>query len=183
MVCTTLSNIVKDCANNTGGLRNAYIFDMEDITSIAEDNTTWKVTTLDITTDLGVTSVPPTEFEFKRNIASYTEDESAELTSGNNTNTVTLNLVFTRRDALKSRSLKILGEGQRYLGIMVKDANGKYWLIKDAQLSATAEGSGTARADGSKYAVTFIAEADYLIKEIDEADALEFITKGYFSAL
>jgi hypothetical protein len=40
------------------------------------------------------------------------------------------------------------------------------------QVSATAEGSGTARADGSKYAVTLVAENEYLAYEITEAAAL-----------
>ncbi len=35
------------------------------------------------------------------------------------------------------------------------------------QLSATGEGSGTARADGSKYTVTLIAENPYLAYNID----------------
>jgi hypothetical protein len=35
------------------------------------------------------------------------------------------------------------------------------------QLSATGEGSGTARADGSKYTVTLVAENPYLAYNID----------------
>jgi hypothetical protein len=36
-------------------------------------------------------------------------------------------------------------------------------------LSAVGEGSGTTRADGSKYSVTLIAENDFLAYEIEEA--------------
>ena len=49
----------------------------------------------------------------------------------------------------------------------VKDANGKYWYFPMAQLTATGEGSGTAKADGSKYSVTFVAENEFLAKEVD----------------
>jgi hypothetical protein len=35
------------------------------------------------------------------------------------------------------------------------------------QVSATGEGSGTARADGSKYSVTLVAENEYLAYEVD----------------
>ena len=60
-----------------------------------------------------------------------------------------------------------MGEGQRDLAIIVKDANGKYWYFPMAQLTATGEGSGTAKADGSKYSVTFVAENEFLAKEVD----------------
>ena len=46
------------------------------------------------------------------------------------------------------------------------------------QLSATGEGSGTAKADGSKYSVTLLGEYPYLVKELDSADALTFISTG-----
>jgi hypothetical protein len=75
--------------------------------------------------------------------------------------------MFHRREASKSKAIKILSEGQRDLAIIVKDANGKYWYFPFAQLSATAEGSGTAKADGSKYSVTFIAENENLAYEVD----------------
>ncbi len=40
----------------------------------------------------------------------------------------TVNLVFHRRDADKSRAIKILGTGQQYLTAIILDANGLYWL-------------------------------------------------------
>ena len=86
--------------------------------------------------------------------------------------TQTINLVFHRREAAKSRAIKILGSGQQYLAAIILDANGLYWYFPYLQVSATAEGSGTARADGSKYAVTLLAENEYLAYEITEAAAL-----------
>ena len=47
-----------------------------------------------------------------------------------------------------------------------KDANGKYWYFPYMQLSASGEGSGTARADGSKYSVTLVAENEFLAYEV-----------------
>jgi hypothetical protein len=77
--------------------------------------------------------------------------------------------MFHRREAFKSKAIKILGEGQRDLALVVGDANGKYWYFENAQLSAVAEGSGTAKADGSKYSVTFVAESEHLAYEVDSA--------------
>ena len=75
--------------------------------------------------------------------------------------------MFHRREAAKSRSIKILGEGQRDLAIIVLDANGKYWYFANAQVTAVAEGSGTAKADGSKYSITIVAESENLAYEVD----------------
>jgi hypothetical protein len=78
-------------------------------------------------------------------------------------------LMFHRRDQDKSQAIKILGAGQQYLNAIVKDMNGKYWYFPYLQLSAVGEGSGTTRADGSKYSVTLIAENDFLAYEIEAA--------------
>ena len=55
---------------------------------------------------------------------------------------------------------------QQYLVAIVLDANGKYWYFPYLQVSATGEGSGTTRADGSKYSVTLVAENEYLAYEV-----------------
>jgi hypothetical protein len=68
-----------------------------------------------------------------------------------------------------------LGAGQQYLNAIVKDMNGKYWYFPYLQLSAVGEGSGTTRADGSKYSVTLIAENDFLAYEITSAAVLAVI--------
>jgi hypothetical protein len=52
--------------------------------------------------------------------------------------------------------------------------NGKYWYFPFLQLSAVGEGSGTTRADGSKYSVTLLGEMDQLSYEITEA-AVELV--------
>jgi hypothetical protein len=75
--------------------------------------------------------------------------------------------MFHRREAAKSRAIKILGSGQQYLTAIILDANGLYWYFPYLQVSATGEGSGTARADGSKYSVTLVAENEYLAYEVN----------------
>ena len=42
--------------------------------------------------------------------------------------------------------------------MIVKSADGTYTYFKDMQLMSSNEDSGTARADGSKYTVTFTGE-------------------------
>jgi len=160
MACTTLTAITKGCDNNIGGITAIYINDMDNITSTTIDSATYMV-------DAQVVSSNYEAFEFRRNTGNFTEETAVDFANGSSFVTATVTLMFHRREASKSKAIKILSEGQRDLAIIVKDANGKYWYFPYAQLSATAEGSGTAKADGSKYSVTFIAENENLAYEVD----------------
>lgn len=171
MACTTLTTIARGCDNNIGGIRKVWFFDMEDIASVAENPTTWMIDAINI-------GGAPIEFEFLRNTSNYTEDQANDFVNGSSFVTQTLNLVFTRREAAKSKAIKVLGEGQRYLGALVLDANGLYTMFFDLQVSAVGEGSGTAKADGSKYNVTLVAENEFLAKYVDTPDATAFISTG-----
>jgi len=160
MSCTTLTAITKGCDNNIGGITAIYINDMDNISSTTIDSANWIV-------DAQTASPSYETFEFRRNTGNFTEETSVDFANGSTFVTATITLMFHRREASKSKAIKILSEGQRDLAIIVKDANGKYWYFPMAQLSATAEGSGTAKADGSKYSVTFIAENENLAYEVD----------------
>ena len=160
--CDALETISKSCDNNIGGIRKIWLNDQENVTAAVA--TGWEISTL--------TSSPIyTEFEINRNTGNYTEETASDLINGSSFVTQTITLMFNRRDKDKSEAINILGSGQRYLSAIVLDANGLYWFFQDLQLTATGEGSGTARADGSKYSVTLLAEADHLAWEITEAAA------------
>lgn len=173
--CASLTGISKSCDNNMGGIRGVWIFDMEDVETLTPNTTTW---TIDELTLSGSPSTLPVGFEFTRNSSNYTEENPIDLVNGSAYITATLNLVFSRREATKSKSIKILGEGQRYLGAVTLDSNGIYWLFTDLQLSNVAEGSGTARADGSKYAVTLMGETANFAMVLTTQEAENFIATG-----
>lgn len=162
MACNTITSILKGCDNNIGGITSIYIND--------QDNITGPILTTDwVITDFGTLADPFVPFEFRRNTGMFTEEAAIDLVNGSSFVTQTVTLIFHRREAAKSKSIKILGEGQRDLALVVGDANGKYWYFEKAQLTAVAEGSGTAKADGSKYSITFVAEAENLAFEVDAA--------------
>lgn len=166
MSCEALESIVKSCDNNSGGIEKIWINQQDNIASIDLDDTnTW---TIDAIT-LAVGAPDYTPFEIRRNTGSYVEDAAIDLVNGSSYVTATISLMFHRRDQDKSQAIKILGAGQQYLNAIVKDMNGKYWYFPYLQLSAVGEGSGTTRADGSKYSVTLIAENDFLAYEIEAA--------------
>jgi hypothetical protein len=165
MACENLESIVKSCDNNSGGIFKVYINQQDNIDTIAfaAAPNTWTID--DITLIVGGDLY--TEFEIRRNTGSYTEDAAIDLVNGSSYVTATISLMFHRRDQSKSQAIKVLGAGQQYLNAIIEDANGKYWYFPYLQLSAVGEGSGTARADGSKYSVTLIAENDFLAYEVD----------------
>lgn len=163
MTCSTITTITKGCDNNIGGITSILINDMDNLGTLTIDTANWQVTSFGTLLDEFVA------FEFRRNTGNFTEEASIDLVNGSSFVTGTVNLMFHRREAAKSKSIKILGEGQRDLALVVGDANGKYWYFPNAQLTATTEGSGTAKADGSKYSVTFVAEYENLAYEVDSS--------------
>lgn len=164
MSCATLEQIIKDCSNNSGGIYTLLINQQDNISGITTDETgtNWEVTAITKT-------APFVALEFKRNTGSFTEEGAIDLVNGSSYVTQTINLMFHRRDQEKSRAIKVLGAGQQYLTAVVGDANGKYWYFPYLQVSAYGEGSGTTRADGSKYSLTLIAENETLAYEVDAA--------------
>lgn len=164
MSCATLEQIIKDCSINSGGIYTLLINQQDNISGITTDETgtNWEVTAITKT-------APFVALEFKRNTGSFTEEAAIDLVNGSSYVTQTINLMFHRRDQEKSRAIKVLGAGQQYLTAVVGDANGKYWYFPYLQVSAYGEGSGTTRADGSKYSLTLIAENETLAYEVDAA--------------
>ena len=164
MSCEALQNIAKSCDNNTGGIRQVWINQQEGVTSTTVAGGAWIVS--------AITATPFATFEINRNTGNYTEETAVDLINGSTFVTQTITLMFNRRDKEKSEAIHVLGAGQQYLAAVVKDANGKFWYFENLQLTATGEGSGTSRADGSKYSVTLLAESDHLCYEIEAADVV-----------
>jgi len=163
--CQALEAILKSCDNNSGGIYGIWINQQEEIASITPADPSagagWAIT--------GITLAGLNLFEnyyIRRNTSSFTEEAAIDLINGSSFVTSTINLMFQRREADKSRAIKILGSGQQYLTAIVLDANGIYWYFPYLQVTGVAEGSGTARADGSKYAVTLLGENEYLAYEV-----------------
>jgi len=49
----------------------------------------------------------------------------------------------------------------------VEDANGIFWNFERAQLMTDTGGSGTAKADGSNYEITFTSESEHKAYVVD----------------
>ena len=160
MSCTTIASIVKDCENNNGGIYEMLVTDQDNVLTTTVDTSAWEITAITKT-------IAFNEIEFKRYVGNFVEDFVASNENGSQVATATITLNLHRRDGAKSKALKILAEGNRYLAIIIKDGNNKYWYFPYCQLTASGEGSGQAKADGSKYSVTFVAENEALAYVVD----------------
>jgi hypothetical protein len=168
MACnTTLTDILKGCDNNIGGLTHFYVLPTEFVASPSNITDNGQGTITGITIQSGTTFA---EYQFNKNTANYTEEGTIDLANGSTFYVQTVNLTIPRREAAKRQSLALIAAGQRDLYIIVRDANGLYWFVgrsNGANLTATGDGSGTAKADGSKYTLTFVAEEPEQMFEID----------------
>lgn len=171
MSCLALETILKTCENNSGGIYRIWVnqqvnIDVDSAFTFLGNPNEYTIATI----PLIAPAVLFTELEFKRNVSSYTEESNIDLINGSSFVTQTINLMFHRRNQTYSQAIKVLGSGQQYLAAIVEDANGLYWYFPYLQVSATGEGSGTARADGSKYSVTLVAENEFLAFQVDAAE-------------
>jgi hypothetical protein len=164
MPCLSLESIQKSCDNNSGGIYQVWFIPQDNIDVVTSNTTYPAYEVTAITVNPLLTTFD--SYFIRRNTSNYTEEQAADLINGSTFVTQTINLVFHRREAAKSNALKILASGQQYLAGVVLDANGKYWYFPYLQMTATGEGSGTARADGSKYTVTLVAENESLALEV-----------------
>jgi hypothetical protein len=162
MACSTLENIALGCQNNVGGVYALYVTDQSNVTATTVNSATHTVTAI---TNIDAYNV----IDFKRYAGKLEESTEINDLNGSQITTQTITLSLTRREGVKSRALQLLGEGSRYLNIIVLDGNGKYWYVPFAQLTTIAGGTGQVKTDGSKYELTFVAMNDNLAYEVDSA--------------
>lgn len=162
MACNSLQCISKACGNNVGGLREIYVIDQDNVTATTINTSAHTVTAISVTEDFLQLRVNP-------NTASLTSEATVDLINGSTYYATTLSLTFHKREAAKSYALQLMGEGQRTLTFIVLDSNGIYWYVEDAQLNGGAEESGVAKADGSRYNVTFLADLAHRVYVVDSS--------------
>lgn len=160
MSCTSLENILKGCDTNIGGVSKVYLNDMSNITSETVNTNDHEVTAR-------VVSTPYVEFEFARNVSSFTEEAQINFENGSSFWMTTVSIKLFKREAAKSRAIQIAAQGQRDLSLIVLDTNGVYWDVPYSRLATDAGGSGTAKADGSAYDITFTADNTHKLYIVD----------------
>lgn len=165
MACTqSLEGILKDCEASMGGIVMAYIAnhgDIADITS-AEDGT---ITAIAMN---GETKFK--RYYTRRGASSMTSTLNADPATGVNYVSTEVVLTFPKMSQGNREEIAKLAVGQ--LTMIVKDANGKYWLLGQGEdfsvmASAGTGQTGSAAGDANNFTITLREEAPSFPVEVD----------------
>lgn len=108
-------------------------------------------------------------FLFPKNTGSMTSTYNINNDTGVNYVSTELSLFFNRMETAKRVEMTALAQSD--LLVIVKDNNGKYWLLgKDEPVRVSAGGgeTGAARADRNGYPLTLVDNSQTLPYEVDE---------------
>jgi hypothetical protein len=145
-----------------GGIVEAHAINKEYVATIEE--TEGKISAITLEDSQKFKS-----FYFNRNTGSMTSTYTLDPSTGVRYVTTDLVLQFNRMETAKRIEMTALAQNE--LVLIVKDANGKYWLLgKDEPVMATAgEGmTGTARGDRNGYGITLQDTSLEMPFEVDE---------------
>lgn len=163
--CEKLESILRDCSNALGGINQKIYFN--DSNEVDYDSATITAHTISnlslVSGGTGFETV-----EFRKNLATLNEDY-ANNPDGAVMFEQTLVIPIHGRDALKSKKISVMAAGQRELDIIIPQNDGGYVYLRQATLTTVADGTGAAKGDGSKYTITFTAQAEELAYFIDSS--------------
>lgn len=149
MACSqTLAGIVKDCSPSMGGILEAYAISYDDVKTVSAEDGIIKTISLE-------TSAKFKKYAFRKETSYFTSTRNIDHTTGNNSVSTEIYLLFPRMETTKRIEMEALSLAG--LCLICKDANGKYWFFgKDDEVLASAGDakSGTARGDRNGYSVT-----------------------------
>lgn len=160
MACNqTLAGLARDCATSQGGIVTVWMSNYDGITVTLSGDT--------------VTAIEGGEwkqYHFKKGTGSMTSTLNVDAANGVNYVSTDLVLSFLRMETTKRIEMSALAVNE--LAIIVKDANGKYWLMGfNEPVTATAGSgeTGTARGDGNRYSITLQDTSETFPYEVEES--------------
>ena len=151
MSCSQLLNgIAADCQTNVGGVREVYIANYSDVTTIEVDDSSNMIKTITM-----ADTAKFKKYAFKKNTSSMTSTLNVDPANGVNFVQTDLSLVFAKQETVKRMEIAKLSLGE--LRVIVLDANGKYWFLGQEEFVSATAGTaetGVNRTDGNKYTIT-----------------------------
>lgn len=151
MACSqVLNGIAADCQTNVGGVREVYIANYGDVTTIEVDDTSNMIKTITM-----ADTAKFKKYAFKKNTSSMTSTLNVDPANGVNFVQTDLSLVFAKQETVKRMEIAKLSLGE--LRVIVLDANGKYWFLGQEEFVSATAGTaetGVNRTDGNKYTIT-----------------------------
>ena len=151
MACSqVLNGIAADCQTNVGGVREVYIANYGDVTTVEVDETSNMIKTITM-----ADTAKFKKYAFKKNTSSMTSTLNVDPANGVNFVQTDLSLVFAKQETVKRMEIAKLSLGE--LRVIVLDANGKYWFLGQEEFVSATAGTaetGVNRQDGNKYTIT-----------------------------
>ena len=164
MSCSqVLNGIAADCQTNVGGVREIYIANYSDVTTIEVDEVSNMIKTITM-----ADSAKFKKYAFKKNTSSMTSTLNVDPANGVNFVQTDLSLVFAKQETVKRMEIAKLSLGE--LRIIVLDANGKYWFLGQEEFVSATAGTaetGVNRTDGNKYTITLTDYSSSYPYEVD----------------
>lgn len=169
----TLSGLPQNCDANIGGVKKIYIANRDDVTDIAVDDTSHKVSTITMAETKKFVS-----YGFKKGAASFTSTATIDNANGVFFVTTVVSIDFAKMETQKRIEMQALSLNDMI--VLVVDANDKIWLLgKDEYVYATAGTgeTGAARTDANKYHIELTDESSEYPYEVDPT-AITDIVEG-----
>lgn len=144
----SLAGITRDCLANIGGVRAVWLANYANIDTLTE--AAGAITAISV-----LNSEKFKEYQFARNTASLTSNNTVNAENGTSYVESDLVMVFNRMDTTKRLEMVALAQGE--LVAIVEDNNGNMWYLGHdfpLTLSAGDGVTGTQRADRNGYSVT-----------------------------
>ena len=164
MACSqVLNGIAADCQTNVGGVREVYIANYSDVTTIEVDETSNMIKTITMSD-----TAKFKKYSFKKNTSSMTSTLNVDPANGVNFVQTDLSLVFAKQETVKRMEIAKLSLGE--LRVIVLDANGKYWFLGQEEFVSATAGTaetGVNRTDGNKYTITLTDYSSSYPYEVD----------------
>lgn len=164
MSCSqVLNGIAADCQTNVGGVREVYIANYGDVTTVEVDEVSNMIKTITM-----ADSAKFKKYAFKKNTSSMTSTLNVDPANGVNFVQTDLTVVFAKQETVKRMEIAKLSLGE--LRVIVLDANGKYWFLGQEEFVSATSGSaetGTNRTDGNRYQIVLSDYSSSYPYEVD----------------
>lgn len=164
MSCSqVLNGIAADCQTNVGGVREIYIANYSDVTTVEVDETSNMIKTITM-----AETAKFKKYAFKKNTSSMTSTLNVDPANGVNFVQTDLTVVFAKQETVKRMEIAKLSLGE--LRVIVLDANGKYWFLGQEEFVSATSGSaetGTNRTDGNRYQIVLTDYSSSYPYEVD----------------
>jgi len=150
------------CKDSLGGIQEAYIASFTGSTTYTYDANDVILTITDTNNFY--------TFEQRNEQGEFVQTGNHSVENGTNWYEQAVSLIFTKNDADLRNSLKLLA--QSTLLVIVKDQNGKYWIVGEqngADLTASTQSAGKAYGDLNGSTVTLTGKEPCPAREVSQA--------------